>query len=92
MVYLNWFNILMRVAHFKLTSGILNVEPIAMGSIAATVNAGLEGFVKAASLEYSKFRINVVSPTVIEEALDKDAPFFTGFKAVKAGRSSKYLP
>ena len=51
-----------------------NVEPIAMGSITTTVNAGLEKFVKAASLEYSKFRINVVSPTVIEEALDKYAP------------------
>ena len=37
----------MRVAgSFTLTSGILNVEPIAMSSIAATVNAGLEGFVK----------------------------------------------
>lgn len=69
---------------FTLTSGILNVAPIAMGSIAATVNAGLEGFVKAASLEYSKFRINVVSPTVVEEALDKYAPFFVGYKAVKA--------
>lgn len=69
---------------FTLTSGILNFEPIAMGSIAATVNAGLEGFVKAASLEYNKFRINVVSPTVVEEALDKYAPFFIGFKAVKA--------
>ncbi len=86
-------NILMRVAGlFTLTSGILNVEPIAMSSIAATVNAGLEGFVKGASLEYSKFRIHVVSPTFIEEALDKYAPFFTGFKTVKAGRSSKYLP
>ncbi|MDE4970031.1 short chain dehydrogenase, partial [Francisella tularensis subsp. holarctica] len=36
---------------FTITSGILNVEPIAMGSIAATVIDGLEGFVKAASLE-----------------------------------------
>lgn len=48
-----------------------------MSSIAAaTVNAGLEGFVKGASLECSKFRINVVSPTFIEEALDKYAPVF----------------
>lgn len=52
-----------------------------MGSIATIVNAGLEGFVKAASLEYSKFHINVVSPTVIEEALDKYAPSFAGFKS-----------
>lgn len=69
---------------FTLTTGILNVEPIAMGSIAATVNAGLEGFVKAATLEYKKFRINAVSPTVVEEALDKYGPFFVGYKPVKA--------
>lgn len=69
---------------FTLTTGILNVEPIAMGSIAATVNAGLEGFVKAASLEYKDFRINTVSPTVVEEALEKYAPFFPGYKPVKA--------
>lgn len=69
---------------FTLTTGILNVEPIAMGSIAATVNAGLEGFIKAASLEYKNFRINTVSPTVVEEALGKYGPFFVGFKPVKA--------
>lgn len=69
---------------FTITTGILNVEPIALGSIAATVNAGLEGFIKAASLEYKDFRINAVSPTVVEEALDKYAPFFPGYKPVKA--------
>lgn len=69
---------------FTLTTGILNVEPIAMGSIAATVNAGLEGFIKAASLEYKNFRINTVSPTIVEEALEKYGPFFIGYKPVKA--------
>ncbi|MED7787769.1 short chain dehydrogenase [Francisella sp. 19X1-34] len=69
---------------FTLTTGILNVEPIAMGSIAATVNAGLEGFVKAATLEYKNFRINTVSPTVVEEALGKYGAFFVGYKPVKA--------
>lgn len=69
---------------FTLTTGILNVEPIAMGSIAATVNAGLEGFVRAATLEYKGFRINAVSPTVVEEALGKYGPFFVGYKPVKA--------
>jgi NAD(P)-dependent dehydrogenase (short-subunit alcohol dehydrogenase family) len=69
---------------FTLTTGILNQEPIAMGSIAATVNAGVEGFIKAASLEYKKFRINAVSPTVVEEALSKYGPFFVGYKPVKA--------
>ncbi|MED7819802.1 MULTISPECIES: short chain dehydrogenase [unclassified Francisella] len=69
---------------FTLTTGILNVEPIAMGSIAATVNAGLEGFVRAATLEYKGFRINAVSPTVVEEALGKYGPFFVGYKPAKA--------
>ncbi|MDE5000641.1 short chain dehydrogenase, partial [Francisella tularensis subsp. holarctica] len=32
----------------------------------------------------NKFRINVVSPTVVEEALDKYSPFFIVFKDVKA--------
>ncbi|MDE5007376.1 short chain dehydrogenase, partial [Francisella tularensis subsp. holarctica] len=59
---------------FTLTSGIFNVEPIALGRIAATVNAGLEGFVKAASWEYYECRRNVVSPTGVEEALDTYAP------------------
>ncbi|KEI35991.1 putative short-chain dehydrogenase [Francisella sp. W12-1067] len=69
---------------FTLTSGILNIQPIANGTIAATINSALEGFVKAASLEYTDFRINIVSPTVVEEALEKYAPFFVGFKPVKA--------
>ena len=67
---------------FTLTSGILNIEPIAKGSIAATVNAGLEAFVKSASLEYKNFRVNVVSPTVVTQALEKYGPFFIGFESI----------
>ena len=66
---------------FTLTSGVLNIEPIAKGSIAATVNAGLEAFVKSASLEYKNFRVNVVSPTVVTQALEKYGPFFIGFES-----------
>lgn len=62
---------------FTLTSGILNVEPIAKGSIAATVNAGLEAFV-----EYKDFRVNVVSPTVVTQSLEKYGSFFVGFESV----------
>ncbi|BCD90726.1 hypothetical protein fh0823_08650 [Francisella halioticida] len=77
-------NYINKGGSFTLTTGILNIEPIDMGSIAATVNAGLEGFIKAAILEYRNFRINTVSPTVLEEALDKYGPFFVGYKPVKA--------
>ena len=69
---------------FTLTTGILNVEPIALGSVAATVNGGLEAFVKAASLEYKDFRINAVSPTVVKEALDSYGAFFVGYESVEA--------
>ena len=70
---------------FTLTTGILNQEPIALGASAAMVNAALEGYVKAASLELrQQVRINAVSPTVITEALEAYAPFFPGFKSVSA--------
>ncbi|MFC4891494.1 short chain dehydrogenase [Pseudofrancisella aestuarii] len=69
---------------FTLTTGILNVEPIALGTVAATVNGAIEAFVKAASLEYKNFRINVVSPTVVKEALESYGPFFVGYEPVEA--------
>lgn len=70
---------------FTLTSGILNREPIALGSSAAMVNGALDGFVKHAAIELPRvIRINIVSPTVITEALEGYAPFFRGFKPVPA--------
>ena len=50
----------------------------------------LEGYIKAASLELrQKIRINVVSPTVITEALDAYAPFFPGFRPVDATEAAQ---
>ncbi len=71
---------------FTLTTGILNEEPILGGVSAAMVNGAIEGFVKAASLEMIKnnARINVVSPSVITEALGVYADFFKGFESVGA--------
>ena len=66
-----------------LTSGIISERPIAYGIAAATVNGALEHFVKAAALELpAKQRINIVSPTVLTESLDKYADFFPGFMAI----------
>ncbi len=62
---------------FTITSGILNIEPIAKGTIAPTVNAGLDAFVKSASLEYKNFRVNIFIPTVVTQALEKYGPFFS---------------
>jgi len=70
-----------------LTSGILTDEPILQGASATTVNAALEGFVRAAAIELKRgLRINVVSPTVLEESLAKFGPFFYGFEAAPASR------
>ncbi|KTT49026.1 short-chain dehydrogenase [Pseudomonas oryzihabitans] len=70
-------------ASFTLTSGIVSEHPIRQGSAAAMVNAALEGFARGASIELPRGqRINVVSPTVVEESLAHYGDFFLGFKAV----------
>lgn len=70
-----------------LISGILSEEPINWGVSASTVNGAIDHFVKAAACELPKgLRINVVSPTVLEESMDKYADFFPGFVPVPAAK------
>lgn len=72
---------------FTLTSGILSHDPILSGSSASMVNGAIDSFVKAAAIEMPRgLRINVVSPTVILEAMPKYAPYFRGFEPVPASR------
>lgn len=71
-----------------LTSGIVGEEPIAQGVNATTVNAALEGFVRAAATELRGRRINIVSPTVLTESWDVYASFFPGFESVPAARAA----
>lgn len=72
---------------FTLTSGILSHDPIRMGSSASMVNGAIESFAKSAAIEMpNNTRINVVSPTVITESLDKYGPYFRGFQSVSANR------
>lgn len=60
-----------------LVSGIVAQEPIAQGVNATTVNAGLEGFVRAAACELPRgIRINLISPTVLSESLAAYGDFF----------------
>jgi len=52
-----------------LTSGTFQ-EPVSGSSAGALVNAGLEGFVRAAALEMPRgLRLNVVSPGWVKESL-----------------------
>nr|WP_265463214.1 short chain dehydrogenase [Aeromonas salmonicida] len=70
-----------------LISGILSEEPINWGVSATTINGAIEHFVKAAACELPKgLRINVVSPTVLTESMDKYADFFPGFVPVPAAK------
>ncbi|HBR4783152.1 TPA: short chain dehydrogenase [Klebsiella pneumoniae] len=67
-----------------LVSGIVAQEPIAQGVNATTVNAGLEGFVRAACELPRGIRINLISPTVLSESLAAYGDFFPGFPSVPA--------
>jgi len=55
-----------------LTSGVLAMHPMPGSASVSMVNAGLEGFVRAAALEMPrKLRINAVSPPWVKETLVK---------------------
>lgn len=57
-------------ASFTLTSGVLSREPMKGSTSISMVNAGLEGFARAAALELPRgIRINVVSPPWVTETL-----------------------
>ncbi len=74
---------------FTLTSGIVGDEPIREGANATTVNLALEGFVRGAAIELPRgIRINLISPTVLEESMESYAPFFRGFEPVTAKRAA----
>ena len=56
---------------FTLTSGVLSKEPMEGSAAISLVNAGLEGFVRAAAREAPRgIRVNVVSPPWVEETLE----------------------
>lgn len=70
---------LVRVAlnHIKdngsitLTSGVLSQQPMPGSSSISMINAGIEGFVRAAALEMPRgIRINAVSPPWVKETLE----------------------
>ena len=55
-----------------LTTGVLAMRPMPGSASVSLVNAGLEGFVRAAALEMPrKLRINAVSPPWVKETMVK---------------------
>jgi NAD(P)-dependent dehydrogenase (short-subunit alcohol dehydrogenase family) len=70
-----------------LTAGTLSKDPIRYGASASLVNGALEGFVRAAALEFpAGMRINAVSPTVLLESMPSYGPYFPGSEGVPAKR------
>lgn len=75
---------------FTLTTGVLDRDPIRQGTSASMVNGAINAFVRAAAIEMPRGqRINVVSPGVIEEAMEAYGPFFRGFEPVPAARAAQ---
>ena len=55
---------------FTLTSGVLASQPMVGSGAISLVNAGLEGFTRAAALEAPRgIRVNIISPSWITETL-----------------------
>lgn len=70
---------------FTLTSGVLDRDPIRMGSNAATANGALAGFVKSAAIEMERgLRVNVVSPGLLEISAARYGAWFHGHKPVSS--------
>ncbi|MEO0677817.1 MAG: short chain dehydrogenase [Pseudomonadota bacterium] len=68
---------------FTLTSGILDRDPIPMGSNAAAANGALAGFVKSAAIEMTRgVRINVVSPGMLDVSAPRYGAWFPGHRPV----------
>ena len=68
---------------FTLTTGILADDPVDLTTSPAMVNGGIHSFVQAASLELMpKYRINVVSSGLVEDAVDKYEAFFPGHNPI----------
>ena len=72
---------------FTLTSGVLDRDPIRSGANAAAVNGALGAFVRSAAIEMPRgIRINVVSPGLLEESVQKYDGFFPGHLPVSSAR------
>jgi NAD(P)-dependent dehydrogenase (short-subunit alcohol dehydrogenase family) len=63
-------NYLSDKGSITLTSGVLSHKPMVGSAVISLVNAGLEGFARAAALETPRgIRVNVVSPPWVTETL-----------------------
>lgn len=72
---------------FTLTSGVLDRDPIRMGTGAATANGALGGFVVGAAIEMPRgLRVNVVSPGLLDVSVPRYGTWFPGHDPVASRR------
>lgn len=72
---------------FTLTSGVLDRDPVRLGTGAAAANGALGGFVKGAAIELPRgLRINVVSPGLLQVSESRYGDFFPGHERVPSDR------
>lgn len=70
---------------FTLTSGVIDRDPIRLGTCAATANGALGGFVTGAAIEMPRgIRVNVVSPGMLDVSAGRYGSYFPGHKPVAA--------
>ena len=70
-----------------LTSGIIGDEPILSGSCAAAANGALNMCVSTLAAEYAgRLRINIVSPSIIENSVKDYGMVFDGFEPTSEKR------
>jgi NAD(P)-dependent dehydrogenase (short-subunit alcohol dehydrogenase family) len=68
---------------FTLTTGILAEDPVRKSAGASMVNGALHSFVLAAAQDLKRgLRINVVAAGLVEDAVEKYAPYFPGHNPV----------
>ncbi len=84
-VALTAMNYLNEGGSVTLTSGILSDDPIPQGTILSTINGAVNGFVTGAYGEFLQkgFRINAVSPALVEDSADALGDFFPGHTPAK---------
>ncbi|MEL7060067.1 MAG: short chain dehydrogenase [Acidobacteriota bacterium] len=75
---------------FTFTTGVLAHDPVVGGAGLSLANGAIEAFVRAAAIELPRgLRVNVVSPGVIEESLDRYGAAFRGHDPVPAARAAR---
>ena len=76
-------NFLKDGGSFTLSTGILADDPVDGTTSPAMVNGGIHCFVKAAALELgNRFRVNVVSSGLVEDAVEKYEAYFPGHNPI----------